>query len=176
MSNTTNEQDRKEFSFEENFIDETIIADKSSKTKEFIKKFMKRKTAVAGFIVIVFLVFLAIFGQYLAPYDPDAYDYSNMLAGPSAAYLFGTDHYGRDILSRLLAGTRLTLGVSFRRTFQFPGHPACHRHRSSSGPWYHQRVYRRYGLHRAQLRPYHAKCHPGRQRFPLCRSCPESGL
>ena len=77
MSNTTNEQDRKEFSFEENFIDETIIADKSSKTKEFIKKFMKRKTAVAGFIVIVFLVFLAIFGQYLAPYDPDAYDYSN---------------------------------------------------------------------------------------------------
>ena len=48
MSNTTNEQDRKEFSFEENFIDETIIADKSSKTKEFIKKFMKRKTAVAG--------------------------------------------------------------------------------------------------------------------------------
>ena len=66
MSNTTNEQDRKEFSFEENFIDETIIADKSSKTKEFIKKFMKRKTAVAGFIVIVFLVFLAIFGQYLA--------------------------------------------------------------------------------------------------------------
>ena len=112
MSNTTNEQDRKEFSFEENFIDETIIADKSSKTKEFIKKFMKRKTAVAGFIVIVFLVFLAIFGQYLAPYDPDAYDYSNMLAGPSAAHLFGTDHYGRDILSRLLAGTRLTLGVS----------------------------------------------------------------
>ena len=112
MSNTTNEQDRKEFSFEENFIDETIIADKSSKTKEFIKKLMKRKTAVAGFIVIVFLVFLAIFGQYLAPYDPDAYDYSNMLAGPSAAHLFGTDHYGRDILSRLLAGTRLTLGVS----------------------------------------------------------------
>lgn len=112
MSNTTNEQDRKEFSFEENFIDETIIADKNSKTKEFIKKFMKRKTAVAGFIVIVFLVFLAIFGQYLAPYDPDAYDYSNMLAGPSAAHLFGTDHYGRDILSRLLAGTRLTLGVS----------------------------------------------------------------
>ena len=112
MSNTTNEQDRKEFSFEENFIDETIIADKSSKTKEFIKKVMKRKTAVAGFIVIVFLVFLAIFGQYLAPYDPDAYDYSNMLAGPSAAHLFGTDHYGRDILSRLLAGTRLTLGVS----------------------------------------------------------------
>ena len=73
---------------------------------------MKRKTAVAGFVVIVFLVIIALFGQYLAPYDPDAYDYANMLAAPSSAHLFGTDHYGRDILSRLLAGTRLTLGVS----------------------------------------------------------------
>ena len=112
MSNTTNEKERNEFSFEENFIDENIIADKSRKTKEFIKKFMKRKTAVAGFVVIVFLVIIALFGQYLAPYDPDAYDYANMLAAPSSAHLFGTDHYGRDILSRLLAGTRLTLGVS----------------------------------------------------------------
>ena len=112
MSNTTNEKERNEFSFEENFIDENIIADKSSKTKEFIKNFMKRKTAVAGFVVIVFLVIIALFGQYLAPYDPDAYDYANMLAAPSSAHLFGTDHYGRDILSRLLAGTRLTLGVS----------------------------------------------------------------
>ena len=112
MSNTTNEKERNEFSFEENFIDENIIADKSSKTKAFIKKFMKRKTAVAGFVVIVFLVIIALFGQYLAPYDPDAYDYANMLAAPSSAHLFGTDHYGRDILSRLLAGTRLTLGVS----------------------------------------------------------------
>ena len=99
------------FSFEENFIDKNIIADKSSKTRVY-QKFMKRKTAVAGFVVIVFLVIIALFGQYLAPYDPDAYDYANMLAAPSSAHLFGTDHYGRDILSRLLAGTRLTLGVS----------------------------------------------------------------
>lgn len=112
MSNIPNEQGNNDFAFEENFIDENIIADKSSKTKEFIKKFMKRKTAVAGFVVIVLLVFLALFGEYIAPYDPEAYDYNNMLAGPSAAHWFGTDHYGRDILSRILAGTRLTLGVS----------------------------------------------------------------
>lgn len=112
MSNTPNEQDKSTFNFEENYIDENISAVKSSKTKEFIKKFMKRKTAVAGFIIIVLLIILAIFGEALAPYDPAAYDYDNMLAGPSAAHWFGTDHYGRDILSRLLAGTRLTLGVS----------------------------------------------------------------
>lgn len=112
MSNTPNEQEKNTLSFEENYIDENIKADKSSRTKEFVKKFMKRKTAVAGFVIIVLLVILALFGEYLAPYDPAAYDYDNMLAGPSAAHWFGTDHYGRDILSRILAGTRLTLGVS----------------------------------------------------------------
>ena len=76
MSNTTNEQDRKEFSFEENFIDETIIADKSSKTKEFIKKFMRRKTAVIALIFILFMVIIAIYGPMMAPYDCSAPDYS----------------------------------------------------------------------------------------------------
>lgn len=111
MSNTSNEQTKMNNSFEENFIDENVAA-KSSRVKDFIKKFMKRKTAVVGFIIMILLVFLALFGEYLAPYDPDAYDYVNMLQGPSAEHWFGTDHYGRDILSRLLAGTRLTLGVS----------------------------------------------------------------
>lgn len=111
MSNTSNEQTKTNNSFEENFIDENVAA-KSSRVKDFIKKFMKRKTAVVGFIIMILLVFLALFGEYLAPYDPDAYDYVKMLQGPSAEHWFGTDHYGRDILSRLLAGTRLTLGVS----------------------------------------------------------------
>lgn len=112
MSNTPNEQENTTFSFEENYIDENINADKSSKAKEFVKKFMKRKTAVLGFIIIVLLIIIAFIGKYIAPYDPDAYDYANMLAGPSREHWFGTDHYGRDIFSRILAGTPLTLGVS----------------------------------------------------------------
>ena len=111
MSNTTNEQDRKEFSFEENFIDETIIADKSSKTKEFIKKFMRRKTAVIALIFILFMVIIAIFGPMMAPYDCSAPDYSAMLQGPSAAHWWGTDEYGRDLFSRMLVGTRLSLAL-----------------------------------------------------------------
>lgn len=98
--------------FEKNYIDENIQADKSSKAKIFVKKFMKRKTAVVGLIIIVLLVLVAIVGPYVAPYDYTEYDYENVLAGPSAQHLFGTDHYGRDIFSRMLAGTRLTLGVS----------------------------------------------------------------
>ena len=53
MPNTQNEQVKTDTSFEENYIDENVSV-KTNKTKEFIKKFMKRKTAVAGFIVIVF--------------------------------------------------------------------------------------------------------------------------
>lgn len=91
---------------------ENIKADQDSKAKAFIKKFMKRKTAVLGLIVIVVLVIIAIIGPYITPYDYTAYDYMNTLAGPSPEHLFGTDQYGRDILSRMLVGTRLTLGVS----------------------------------------------------------------
>ena len=114
MSNTQNqnEQLQNNLSFEENYIDENIIADKSSKTKEFIKKFMKRKTAVVAFVIMVFLLIIAIAGPSLAPYDPAAYDYDNLLAGPSAEHWFGTDQFGRDIFSRILAGAPLTLGVS----------------------------------------------------------------
>lgn len=106
------EQEEKTNSFESNYIDENIKADQSSKFKSFVKKFMKRKTAVAGLVVIAILVILAIIGPYIAPYDCEAYDYANVLAGPSAEHLFGTDHYGRDIFSRMLVGTRLTLGVA----------------------------------------------------------------
>ncbi len=99
-------------SFEENYVDENILAESSSKFKLFVKKFMKRKTAVIGFVIIVFLILMAIFGPYLAPQDPTAYDYSNMYARPSAEHWFGTDNYGRDIFSRILAGAPLTLGVA----------------------------------------------------------------
>ena len=98
--------------FESNYIDENIKADQTSKAKAFVKKFMKRKTAVLGLAIIILLVILAIVGPYLAPYDYNEYDYANVLSGPSAEHWFGTDHYGRDIFSRMLVGTRLTLGVS----------------------------------------------------------------
>ena len=67
---------------------------------------------MAAFFVMCFLLLMALFGPSLAPYAPEAYDYDNILAGPSASHLFGTDQYGRDIFSRILAGTPLTLGVS----------------------------------------------------------------
>ena len=112
MSNTQNEQAKINTSFEENFIDENIKMDTDGKVKAFVKKFMKRKTAVAAFIVMVLLLILALVGPYIAPYAADAYDYDNILSGPTAAHPFGTDQFGRDILSRIMAGAPLTLGVA----------------------------------------------------------------
>ena len=112
MADIREKEQQQNTDFEKNYIAENIKADQDSKAKAFIKKFMKRKTAVLGLIVIVVLVIIAIIGPYITPYDYTAYDYMNTLAGPSPEHLFGTDQYGRDILSRMLVGTRLTLGVS----------------------------------------------------------------
>ncbi len=97
---------------QEEYIDETVQAYQGSRFKVVMKRLFRRKTAVFGLIVILLLVFISIFGQLVAPHDFEAYDYMNTLQGPSADHWFGTDHYGRDIFSRIIVGTRLTLGVA----------------------------------------------------------------
>ncbi len=64
----------------------------------------------SGTIVIV-LILTAIFGPMLAPYDPNTIDMANRFAPPSLAHPFGTDDFGRDILSRVMVGTRVSLMV-----------------------------------------------------------------
>ena len=64
-----------------------------SKFKEFVKKFMKRKTAVISLAFIVFIILMAIIGPYVVPYDPQAPDYTAMMQGPSAAHIWGTNEY-----------------------------------------------------------------------------------
>ena len=79
--------------------------------KEFLRKFKKQKTSLvaAGFVLL--LVILALIGPYIVPYDVTAEDYSNILKGPSWQHLFGTDTFGRDIFSRVIAGARISLFV-----------------------------------------------------------------
>jgi ABC-type dipeptide/oligopeptide/nickel transport system permease subunit len=62
-------------------------------------------------ITILFLL-VALFGERLAPYPAGLADYAQILARPGAGHLMGTDHLGRDLLSRLIAGTRTTLGLA----------------------------------------------------------------
>ena len=57
----------------------------------------------------VLLVLIAIFGEHLCPYDPYLQDLRNAKAAPSLAHLFGTDRYGRDMLSRLIVGAKASI-------------------------------------------------------------------
>lgn len=80
----------------------------------FWQKFKKQKSAMVAGIFILFLVLAAIFAPFIAPYDPYAIDYGNAMMPPSPQHWAGTDIYGRDILSRIIYGTRisLTVGIS----------------------------------------------------------------
>ncbi|MFK3780913.1 nickel transporter permease [Agrobacterium sp. NPDC089420] len=67
--------------------------------------------AVIGLTIIVLFIALSLLAPLLAPYDPATQNLGNRLAFPSAAHWFGTDELGRDILSRILYGGRVTLGM-----------------------------------------------------------------
>jgi peptide/nickel transport system permease protein len=73
--------------------------------------FRKNKLGMTCLVIVGVLVLIAIFAPLLAPYDPDAQTLTNMLQAPSAEHLFGTDEYGRDILSRIIYGCRISLSV-----------------------------------------------------------------
>lgn len=61
--------------------------------------------------IAFFLILIAIFAPYIAPYDPQYIDISNKLQLPNGNHILGTDHMGRDVLSRLIFGTRLSLSI-----------------------------------------------------------------
>lgn len=84
-----------------------------SPLSEFWRRFRRRRVAIAAGIVLLLIVLTALLAPWVAPYDPSAPDYQNVLAGPSWAHLFGTDAYGRDLLSRIIWGGRISLWVGF---------------------------------------------------------------
>src|SRR5262249_39482722 len=76
------------------------------------RTFVANRLAVAGLLIVVALVLVAIFAHQLAPYSPYVGDRrTTRLLPPSATHWFGTDDQGRDILSRVIFGTRITLFV-----------------------------------------------------------------
>ncbi|MGN0295552.1 MAG: ABC transporter permease subunit [Lachnospiraceae bacterium] len=79
--------------------------------KEFIRKFRKQKTALVAFAFIILLVIIAIISYKVVPYGINEYDYSAIMQAPSAKHWFGTDEFGRDLFSRILCGTRISLSV-----------------------------------------------------------------
>ncbi|MBI2067012.1 MAG: ABC transporter permease [Deltaproteobacteria bacterium] len=74
-------------------------------------QFKRNRLAVAGLVVVLLLMAVALLAPWLSPYSPTAYNLDAILQPPSSAHLFGTDEEGRDIFSRLLYGTRISLSV-----------------------------------------------------------------
>ena len=67
--------------------------------------------ALIGLIMLIIFVFAGVFALQVAPFDPTAQHLSDRLKPPNELYRFGTDQFGRDILSRVIHGTQISLGL-----------------------------------------------------------------
>ncbi len=84
---------------------------KKSQAKEITGRFLKDKAAVASLIFVALLLVCTLFPEQIAPYAYDKQNYSETFLSPCLAHPFGTDNYGRDILSRVIYGTRISIGI-----------------------------------------------------------------
>jgi len=86
------------------------ISQKSSSYK-VLHELLKDKLAVTGILMLLLMSFAAIFAPILAPYPPNTQDIINRMAAPNSKHLLGTDEFGRDVLSRIIFGSRVSLLV-----------------------------------------------------------------
>ena len=92
----------------------TLTASVRTPWSEFWRKFRKQRVALGALVFVLALVLLALFAPQIAPYDAENYfDYDHLNAAPSWMHWFGVDPLGRDILSRILLGARLSLAAGF---------------------------------------------------------------
>ena len=90
----------------------TALEPTAARTKsDFWPKFRRNRNAIAGTIIVTFVVLVAIFARLISPYDYDETDILFTWAHPSPEHLLGTDALGRDILSRLIVGAQVSLTV-----------------------------------------------------------------
>ncbi|MBI3000368.1 MAG: ABC transporter permease [Deltaproteobacteria bacterium] len=83
----------------------------------FLRFARQRPLGAAGAIIVLVMAFAALLADFVAPYDPLRTNYAAMFAPPGANHWFGTDSFGRDILSRILHGSRTALLVGFSSSF-----------------------------------------------------------
>ena len=88
-----------------------VIEKPESRFKAMWDALKKNKAALFGLFVIIFLVIIAIIGPYITPYDPNSQILREARQRPTAVHWFGTDNLGRDIFSRIIVGTRISLFV-----------------------------------------------------------------
>jgi peptide/nickel transport system permease protein len=85
-----------------------VLSHKSTRSKA-LERFRRNRLAVIGFALIGVFVLIAIFASIISPFDPIQQNYDQLLQPPSITHWFGTDNLGRDVLSRVIYGTRVSL-------------------------------------------------------------------
>lgn len=99
------------------YLDTEVVEVRKNTLRKYLKKLFKSKTGTIGFIIVFLVAFVGIFAGQLAPFDPNAINPVMMnkppfwLEGGSTEHLLGTDNLGRDLLSRIIIGTRVSLIV-----------------------------------------------------------------
>ena len=84
---------------------------RSSLALDALRRLRRNRLAVAGIFLILAFLILAVFAPQIAPYDPIAQDWRNVQKPPSGAHWFGTDELGRDLLSRIIFGARISMTI-----------------------------------------------------------------
>ncbi|MBI1810916.1 MAG: ABC transporter permease [Nitrospirae bacterium] len=79
----------------------------------FWRRFRKNRLAAAGGVIVVLMFFVAVFAPFISPHNPDDIDRKHILESPSLKHPLGTDDLGRDVLSRMILGSRISLSVGF---------------------------------------------------------------
>lgn len=75
------------------------------------KRLKRNKAAMLGLVMVILFILVAMLAPLLAPYQPEQIDLFSVLTPPSREHWLGTDYYGRDLLSRIIYGTRISLAV-----------------------------------------------------------------
>lgn len=95
-------------------MEKNKVTKKRSQATAVIRRLRKNKLAVAGAIVLLVLILLAVFADFIADYSTDVIgqNMAERLQKPSAKHWFGTDQYGRDVFARIIHGTRISLSLA----------------------------------------------------------------
>lgn len=89
------------------------MAASATMTGMVVRRFLSNRLSVAGAVLVGVVFMVSIAAPVLAPYDPASIDVKNILVGPTPAHPLGTDELGRDVLSRMIWGSRVSLRVGF---------------------------------------------------------------
>lgn len=91
--------------------DKTILIEEIGPRRKYLRLrvFMRNRAAILGAFVVLLLIVIAVMAPVLAPYDPEDQNLREAYRTPTPAHLFGTDEFGRDMLSRLIYGARITI-------------------------------------------------------------------